>query len=281
MKEQFTERSNPYIGISGVISGQQKYLMSQFAQADINTLPGDRRIAFGVKTTHKTQFLDQINKYGSEWYPVGEEEFSNALEDNASSEVRVAQVYLEPEFVGDPDYRKAFIDRICQRGKAWLNAIQFDMLPWHSDDSLLPFLEQVKDETGHTILLQAHSEAMQHLGPNGIAKKLGQYAHALDYILFDASHGKGVRMNASALKPFLEAGYNSHELSRVGFSVAGGLNADAVREDLPLLLEDYPDISWDAEGQLHPVQKNGTRPVDGKLAFQYVEASVEVLKMYN
>jgi hypothetical protein len=279
MTERFTERQTPYIGISGVVSEVHDYLIHDLRWIDLEDLNPARTYAFGVKATHKTQFLDQENKYGKEWYPVGDD-FSNAI-DKGGVGLRVAQTFFDPEYVSDPEYRKIFIDKICRRGKAWLNAIQFDMLPWHNDDSLLAFLEQVKNETGHAILLQAHSESMSQLGPEGVAQKLGKYAHALDYILFDASHGKGMRMNADALQPFLEAGYNSNELSSVGFSVAGGLNAEVVREALPVLLTDYPDISWDAEGQLHPPKSDGTRPVDFKLAHQYAEASEEVIKRYT
>lgn len=273
-----TERPKPYIGISGVINtDQQYYLMDQFIWQGLDEPPCDRRIALGVKAVHKTQFLDIENKYGTEWYPVGEEAFAGALDDGGIAALRVAQTYLDADHVYDGEYRKKFIDRIRRRGKAWLNAIQFDMLPWHEDTSLLPFVEQVKNETGLTVLLQAHGESMRQLGPDKIVRELGRYAHALDYVLFDASHGKGVRMNADALKPFLHAGYNSDELAHTGFSVAGGLNAEVVRQDLPDLLQDYPDISWDAEGQLHPVRDDGTRPVDMNLATRYLEASREVL----
>jgi hypothetical protein len=88
-------------------------------------------------------------------------------------------------------------------------------------------------------------------------------------------------MNAEILRPYLEAGYNSNELSRVGFSIAGGLNANIVRQELPAIVKDYPDISWDAEAQLHPVQYDGTRPIDRGRTADYLEASAEVLSMYN
>lgn len=276
------ERSKPYIGISGVVEpSQQYYLMDQFIWNGLdrdNDDADDRLIALGVKAVHKTQFLDIENKYGSEWYPVGEEAFAGAVENGGIPSLRVAQTYFDADHVHNEEYRNEFVSRIRTRGKAWLNAIQFDMLPWHADESMLPWLEKLKEESGLTILLQAHGEAMNELGPEGVAGKLGRYAPALDYILFDASHGKGVRMNTEALLPFLDVAHYSGNLQRVGIGVAGGLNADVVREELPVVLELYPDISWDAEGQLHPAREDGTRPIDMQRAKEYIEASAEVLK---
>lgn len=276
-------RPKPYIGISGVVNpNQQYYLMDHFIWQGLDEPPIDRQIALGIKAVHKTQYLDIENKYGSEWYPVGEEAFAGALENGGIEALRVAQVYFDTDLVHSEEYRTEFVDRICQRGKTWLSAIQFDLLPWHNDDSMLSWLEKVKEESGLTILLQAHGEAMEQLGSERIARKLGRYAHALDYVLFDASHGKGERMNTKALEPFLYAGHSATELSSVGFSVAGGLNAEVVRQDLPDLLEGYPGVSWDAEGQLHPTLDDGTRPLSAWRSTQYLNASAEALReRYN
>lgn len=270
-----TERSRPYIGVSGVANiSQQQHLLDHFAELGLD---GYRELALGVKATHKTQFLDEENKYGREWYPVGTDGFSDPLEPHVDT-LCVAQIYLDTDYVDDAAYRNEFMDRIRRRGAAWLNAVQFDMLPWHKDASLLHFVEQIKCETDFNVLIQAHSDAMQTLGPDKIARKLGEYAHVLDYVLFDASHGKGVRLDTHALQPFLEAAYTSDELFATGISIAGGLNAQIVREDLPHLVQQYPDLSWDAEGQLHPNDVNGKRPLDMETAKEYLTASAEVLR---
>lgn len=277
------ERPRPCVGISGVVRTGQKYpLLDHFAHAGFEELPDNRKLALGVKAVHKTQYLDIENKYGRDWYPVGEYEFANALDDGGTEVLQVAQMYFDADYVHSDEYRTEFVNRIRRRGEAWLNAIQFDLLPWHEDDSMLPWLEKVKEESGLTILLQAHGEAMEQLGPEGVVRKLGHYAHALDYILFDASHGKGVRMSTETLKPFLYVGHNSTELEGVGISVAGGLHAGIVRRDLPDLLRDYPGISWDAEGQLHIATDVGGYELDARRSFEYLSASAEVLReRYN
>lgn len=270
-----TERPEAYIGISGVINtSQQHELTEQFLRYGLHN---KRRLALGVKAVHKTQFLDEENKYGPAWYPVGEQQFSTALSGSNPQELRVAQVYFDADAVHDTTYRTAFINQIVNRGQSWLNAIQFDMLPWHTDKTLLPFVEEIKESTGINILLQAHGPAMLELGPKETTKRLGHYAAALDFVLFDASHGRGVRMNPASLKPFLDETYASQALAGMGVAVAGGLNATAIRESLPELLAQYPDLSWDAEGQLHHPEGSPDRALDLSATLNYLEASQEAL----
>lgn len=283
-----TERPKPYIGISGVNNAyserdmsQQQAIREHFASQGLEDSVMSRRLALGVKAVHKTQFLDRENKYGKEWYPVGEDAFSGVMDGGGIAALKVAQMYFDPELVHNSDYRDAFIARVCRRGAAWLNAVQFDMLPWHDDEAVFTSLEKLRNKTNHSIILQAHSEAMRTLGPDGVTRRLGRYAGMIDYVLFDASHGKGLRMNPGALLPFLESAYSSSKLDEVGFGVAGGLNASVVREDLPLLLECFADLSWDAEAQLHPANTRGKRPLDMELVKNYLAASGDVLKRYN
>jgi hypothetical protein len=258
----------------------QYWLMDQFSYAGIENRqdqPNQRQILLGVKAVHKTQYLDIENKYGHEWYPVGEQEFATALDEGGPRALKAAQIYFDPESVADADYRSKFIERICERGKSWLNTLQFDMLPWQQNDAMLPFIEEVKQHINHTIILQAHGESMQQLGAENMAKKLGRYAHTLDYVLFDASHGKGVRLDPNALRPFLDKVYESKQLTSVGFGVAGGLSADVVRNELTALVNTYPDLSWDTEGKVHGTYEDGAPGFDPYAAKDYIEASSNIL----
>ena len=268
----------PYVGVSGVVSCEVQASLENIAIGSGLHEKG-RLLALGVKAVHKTQFLDIENKYGKEWYPVGEKAFSSALRhDNPNTNtIAVAQTYLDVEHVDNAEYRKAFVARINERGTPWLQAIQFDMLPWHTNTDTLNFLEDIKDTYDLQILLQAHKEAMSDLGPTGVVKRLGAYAASLDYILFDASHGTGERLNTSALAPFIAEAYDKIDLSHTGIAIAGGLNDHVVREDLPPLINKYPDLSWDAEGQLHPVQVSGKRPLDMRITTDYLQASSDIL----
>lgn len=270
----------PYVGISGVVSPEQQRLYEgAFAESGLSD--SGRRLALGIKAVHKTQFLDIENKYGSAWYPVGEVAFQGAVEKSHDSQksINIAQAYLDVEYVGDPDYRKQFTDRIFHRGGAWIDGIQFDMLPWHSNRDIATFLEDTKTTyPDKLLLLQCHGGAMEQLGPKSSIRKLGKIATFVDYVLFDSSHGTGRRLDTGNLRRFLDEGYSSESLETVGLAIAGGLNADVVREDLPEIVNAFPEISWDAEGQLHPSDSAGNRPLNETIVRKYLYASQEVLK---
>jgi hypothetical protein len=273
------ERPQPYIGVSGVVTPEQQEQLEYLADS-AGLWEGGRVLALGVKATHKTQFLDVENKYGPEWYPVGEPGFSEALRPKGNEEGRtigVAQTYLDVNYVSDPDYREAFTARLAERGQPWLQAIQFDMLPWHNDITTLGFLEKVKEDYDIRIFLQCHKAAMDEQGPRGVIRRLGHFSAAIDYLLFDSSHGTGRRLDTEGLGHFLEQAYSSHELATTGMAIAGGLDARTVREALPAVVEEYPDISWDAEGRLHPVNHEGKRPLDIGLVREYLQASADIL----
>jgi len=273
------ERSRPYVGVSGVTTPEmQDRLVAVSHEAELAAQ--GRLLALGVKAVHKTQYLDVENQYGADWYPVGAESFTNALrpaQDNDLT-IGVAQTYLDAEHVGDAAYRNEFIERIAQRGRPWLQAVQFDMLPWHNDTQMLGFIEKTKTDFDVAILLQCHQFAMEELGPQGVVRRLGHQAAFVDYLLFDSSHGKGVRLDVSKLDAFLDEAHSSSQLDHIGMAVAGGLNAEAVREDLPSLLRKYPELSWDAEGRLHPVNNAKKRPLDMETTRAYLRASGDILR---
>ncbi len=267
----------PYVGVSGVVSpGVQAMLEGIAVESGLHEK--GRLLALGVKAVHKTQFLDIENKYGKEWYPVGEEAFTHALrhDDLNTNTIAVAQAYLDIEHVDSEEYREKFLERIVERGRPWLQAIQFDMLPWHINHDTLQFLEKVKEQNVE-VFLQAHKNAMEELGPDGVVRRLGRYTHLIDYLLFDSSHGTGQRLDASALRPFVAAAHDKLDLSQTGIALAGGLHGAVVREDLPELVVQFPNLSWDAEGQLHPTNQDGKRPLDLAVTEDYLQASAEIL----
>ncbi len=274
-----SERSVPYVGVSGVVGQGQQELLRFIAEREGLLEGRDRRILLlGVKATHKTQFLDTENKYGRQFYPVGEE-FSEACSPARDSDdmLPVAQVFFDPDKVQDGNYRQDFSNRILTRGSAWLEGVQYDMLPWHKYD-MRDYLDEVRHTFGKKVLLQVHGPAMEALGPSRAADTLARYGSSLDYVLFDASHGTGTQLDTHSLSRFLNEAYDTSELSHVGFGVAGGLDGDAVREQLPPLLRQFPDLSWDAEGKLHPVDKAGMRPLDIECADRYISASSDVIR---
>ncbi len=275
-------RSRPYVGISGLVECKQ-----QFAYEDVrrsHEVLCRRGLLMGVKAVHNTQWLDRPNKYGRNWYPVGHDEFRNALMDSDifyEGEMGVAQMYLDPESIQrKPDYPEQFVDRVMARGERWLTHVQFDMLPFHDPASREwgSVISRIR-RRGYGVIMQCHGPAMAQ----GAEVALDQLRRlpSLDYVLFDASHGTGKRLDAQALLPFLDAAYNDTELEARGtsFGLAGGLSAMVVEEELPPIVQEFPDISWDAEGRLHTpldAQEHAGR-LDDDAVRAYMDASARVL----
>jgi len=232
----------------------------------------------GIKATHKTQFLDIENKYGRDWYPVGDE-IKNTISprQNRNNSLYIIQAYLDINHVEDSEYRDRFSDTVFKRSKNWVNGIQFDMLPWHTHPAMIQFLEKLKSKYDTKVFLQCHKNAMEMLGPKGVVEKLKQYTHTIDYVLFDSSHGTGTKLDTDKLRHFLTESYNTESLDAVGFAIAGGLNSEIVEKELPNITKDFPDISWDAEGQLHTELDNYTRPLNIEITKDYLKESSKII----
>lgn len=281
----------PYVGVSGVNGDSQQRTLELLW--DTIHLDGARRLLLGVKAVHNTQWLDRPNKYGTSWYPVGEETFAHALLPRGEN-YGVAQMYLDPQTAAEvPEYPRAFVDRTIERGRRWLNAIQFDMLPYDITDttpwrSLFDHIHaQNKD-----VILQCHKRAMA-AGPEAAVERLKTLG-PVDYVLFDASHGQGVEMNSDLLLRYLDAAHADRTLAgnRTAFGVAGGLDAGTVKRHIPRILQEFPDTSWDAEGKLHPRPYKTTDEATGEetwhiddqgrlntgLSWQYLQASANAVR---
>lgn len=114
--------------------------------------------------------------------------------------------------------------------------------------------------TDLTIVLQIGRQAMTDIKgkTDVLVKRLSAYAESVDVVLFDPSGGLGIAYDFSEAVTVLSALVASELPMRWG--IAGGLGAHTVA-DLRPLLEIYPDLSWDAQGQL--------RDSDGNLDLDY------------
>jgi len=243
----------PYVGISGVVNVRQQRSLETLWDAE--KLP-TYKLALGVKAVHDNQWLDvnyvRNGKGGPRWYPVGEKSFHEALAPSGES-YSVAQMYLEPkEIAVNPTYPQEFVDRVMQRGGWWLNALQFDVLPYDSTDpEIWNKLFAHIHEKGKDVIVQCHRRAMSE-GPRIAIEKLKSLG-PIDYALFDTSHGLGAEMDSDTMLRFLDEAANDRDLSanHTMFGVAGGLDDKMVTKHIPRILEEFPGTSWDAEGRLH------------------------------
>lgn len=264
--------SREYIGISGVVSQEQQHTLQEM----FHTLGlHERRVLqLGIKATHKPQYLGVENKYGREWYPVGDEARAALASPLGTNTTAVAQVCFDNEHVQNWAYRTEFMRRSLGRMSEWLTGVQFDMLPWFDHPQIVQELTTLVSV--EHIVLQCQGDIMKRASPEQVAEKLRSLP-ATDHILFDASGGRGIKMDPKVLLPYLEAVTQDPDLAHLRVAVGGGLNAQVVREELPTILRYFPEVSWDAEGQLHPVNHDGKRPLDMDAGREYFEACAEVL----
>lgn len=265
MSLESTPRPASYIGVSGVVSPEQQHWIRQALQPAVAE---GRHILLGVKAVHNTQWCDRENKYGSDHYPVGDQ-ITGSLKAPTDYEMGIAQVYLdlkEAREQGIRNYKERFIEKLLARSASWLTGIQFDMLPWHHYDQS-DFLQYVSTEVPE-ILLQCYGGMMRTKNPEQIAETLKAYQGLVTHVLFDASHGRGKVLDVEALKPYVEA---ASMLEGISVGVAGGLNADVIRSpEFRSLLEQYPHLSFDAEGGLRQDKKG---LLDRKLTEAYLNAA--------
>lgn len=271
-------RSEPYVGVSGVVSPEQQHQLYTQANDDLANL--GRHLAIGVKATHKPQFDDTENKYGRQWYPVGPA-IASALDPSIQT-FNILQTYIEPDMIAaDPLYPQDFFTKVNKRTHHYLDAVQIDLLRYEKNPEQYTHVVRAMGMMGVKKIVQCHGYAME-AGPtkaiDSINRLLG--SHSADYVLFDASHGRGEQMNPDALLPFLEAAYSDKALLEKGvnFGVAGGLNSQNISPLLSRVLREFPGVSWDAEGQLHhSMKEGGDGSLDMHRAGDYLQASIELL----
>ncbi len=127
------------------------------------------------------------------------------------------------------------------------------------------------------IIIQVSGRAIEEAGndPDEVVSRLREYDEldVLDRVLLDKSMGRGLGMNAEALRPFAQA--IKKAFPSVGLVVAGGLGPDTLHLMEPLLGE-FPNISIDAQGKLRP-SGNSLDPIDWDLAERYLVNALKLL----
>lgn len=274
-------RMQSYVGVSGVVSPEQQASLVEAGHDQLQNL--GRRLALGVKATHKPQFDDQENKYGRLWYPVGNEA-AHSLHHRFPT-FNIAQTYLEPTYIEDSAaYPQEFMTKISARMRDYLDAVQIDLLRFEKDPERYAHVFRAMADTGLQRIVQCHGYAMEE-GPKPALESLKKLIRGreLNYILFDASHGRGQALNADALLPFIEAAYADKDFADMGtnFGVAGGLNPDNLEQLLPKILQDFPEVSWDAEGQLHDaISEGGDGSLNMERTRRYLVRSAQIATQY-
>lgn len=265
-------KPEPYIGVSGVITPDQQEWISRIADSKGNR--GNRKLLFGVKAMDKTYYLKMENKYGPLCYPVGDD-VGKSLELSPDN-LCVPQIYLDYKSAaergeGPKMYQENFLHNLIDDCAPWINGIQFDMLAWHSSEEQ-KMLESLRKYAGQNfrILIQCYGKQMEENTPYEIVEKLKGLEGIVDYILFDSSHGTRKTLDVEVLEPFVEKASGPDWL---GVGIAGGFDGPTIREYLPNLFKNYPDLSIDAEGKLHQTPDG---ILDRKVVGDYLDAAVNL-----
>lgn len=235
-----------YVGVSGVGSvEQQRHAERIFLEHEF---PAERKLLLGVKATTKIQVEEIESRKGRNWFPVGDE-LRTALEPSDDS-LKVLQLYADDWT--DLDGRAIpLIENSLERSDAWVNGLQYDLLPWFTEDSSLQIIESYAHgvRVNGPVVVQCHGNIMQSATPEQLLERLKRIEGFITHILFDASEGRGLQMDPDTLSRWVEVVQNSGlDLS---VAIAGGLGGTETASLLTPVLRRFDDISWDAESKLH------------------------------
>jgi len=222
-----------YIGVTGLTERAQMETLL----ASVGNMPGPR-IMCGILASRKTLHG------GVHEFPARHADPARIMDIPVASERALTLVHYatdEPDTLGDQLIALTrMVDSVA------LHGFQLNV-PWPDPRELEKFYGQCG--RWHMVL-QIGAAAMVEADhdPTKIAKHLGHYGGLIDGVLFDASGGRGIPLDANAFRPFV-----SETLLRqpmLGIGVAGGLGPRTLHLAEPLLRE-FVDLSTDAESALH------------------------------
>lgn len=255
-----------YVGVSGVGSPeQQAHITANFNAHGLRRC--GRTALLGVKATTRIQVDEIPARRGDDWYPVGDR-LRDVLQ-KSDDTINVLQLYAD-EWTNLSERTLPLMENSLERSHAWLDGLQYDMLPWFDHDVSLEIIERYAEAVDGPVILQCYGDIMRSKTPHVVMERLKRVEEFVTHVLFDASEGRGELMEADALSVWIE----SLQGSSMGILpvIAGGLHAEAVHQVLPVIARRFDDISWDAESSLHTDDILDNAKVD-----RYLQASAAVL----
>ncbi len=136
-------------------------------------------------------------------------------------------------------------------------------------------LEGYRREFGNMkIVLQVGGYAFKKIGnsPVNLARKVvGEYHGLVDHLLLDPSGGFGKPFNTELAREYLDELRGQGAENFLGLGVAGGLSPTTLNLVEPLV-QDYPELSIDAEGRL----RDENDRIDQSIAKEYVSKAFHI-----
>lgn len=259
-----------YVGVSGGADTEEQEHLFENARA-VGVGEFDAFVMWGIQASDKTQIDERPTKHGEDWHPVGDDIENAGMVDKTGLTRPFIHIYGGED---DIDRQKETIKAVLTRTDEFRDGIQLNRLDWQ-----LPvydgFMREVRELAGDNcaIVLQCHERVTDALGPAALTERLQHLAP--DYVLFDASHGKGKVMNPEDVRAYIDAIYQ--EQLDVGVAVAGGLDGETLHDAVGPLFQEFPDLSCDAEGKLRAGEPGATE-LDMYKVVEYLKAWVSMME---
>lgn len=265
----------PYVGVNGMAYAREiEAIDTAPVVLDLAALGYD--VVAGVQTTDKTQGADIAGKRGPHWYPVGGDAIARTF-GHAPKNMCTAVHINHGSKNADDVYllTKHVLDR-CRTTQS----IQLNNLNWvHESSSYLDTLRRLRANGYNTprVILQLSGWLLDLVQPREAAAAARRFGDTVTHTLLDASGGEGIALSSGRLKPFLSELYEKG----VAAGIAGGLGPDTI--DLASdLLDTFPGLSLDAEGNLrdwpHGRQKPNTSRFSVQRATAFLQVSAHAIK---
>jgi len=253
----------PYIGITDFLNYDQvKKMLAVFKS---NQQPGSvRKLHVGVMTSYK--ILHEIQTKWSKAFPSKESIASIFCSDDVYNCLHYADYDNHTCVWKD-------LSQAISYGGLGINALQLDMIwpdPWDISEGVKSSGKKIE------VILQVGKKAIEEADddPDVVVQWLRRYNGVIDRVLLDMSMGRGVGMNAASLLPFARA--IADRLPEIGLVVAGGLGPNTIGL-VESLVQEFPDISIDAQGKLRP-SGSALDPIDWGFAEKYLVEAIKILK---
>jgi hypothetical protein len=246
----------PYIGATDFVTREQV----ERAKATI-TVP-NRRLHVGVMTSYKV-LNGQPSKWADVW--LKPHQIQELFQDDGSYNVIHYADY------GHSDGQRA-PTTVLDLVKAWdmcgayVHAIQLDMV-WPVP-SLIMELKHARP--GAEIILQVSSKAMEAAGRH-TRSTIDDYYGLVHYVLLDAGMGRGIPLDADKCLEIID----NTDFPPNQIAVAGGLGPETY-QNLKPIVDEYPEISCDAQGRLRP-SHNALDPLNMDYVEQYIKGVCSLL----
>ena len=250
--------SKPYIGITDFAT----YSETVAAQEDFKRCGGPASghlLHVGVMMSRKT-----LNNIPSKWSKIFPK--NRDIANIFTKDENTLNVLHYADYDG-VDVAKN-LAKATELGYSEMDALQLDMI-WPDPAVIKNYRSDYPDKK---IILQVNSKSLGIVdyNPDTLLERLNLYGKSVDYVLLDMSMGRGIGLNTDQLLPYLKKiDHPDRHLA-----VAGGLCADTLHLIEPLV-EQFPDLSIDAQSKLRPSGSAMDR-IDWGMARNYLESAVKL-----